>query len=51
MTDPHRSHHAVKYSSEPHIHIVKHDILLKGHAVAQLVEALRYNSEGHWFDS
>jgi len=29
MTDPHRSHHAVKYSFEPHIHIIKHDILLK----------------------
>jgi hypothetical protein len=22
-----------------------------GHAVAQLVEALRYKPEGHWFDS
>jgi hypothetical protein len=22
-----------------------------GHAVAQLVEAVRYKSEGHWFDS
>jgi len=29
MTDPHRSHHAVKYSSEPHIQIIKHDILLQ----------------------
>jgi hypothetical protein len=23
----------------------------EGHTVAQLVEALRYKSEGHWFDS
>jgi len=29
MTDHHQSHYAVRYSSEPHIQIIKHDILLR----------------------
>ena len=31
--------------------IVKHVTVCKGHAVAQLVEALRYKPEGRGFDS
>jgi hypothetical protein len=31
--------------------ILKQPKVYKGYAVAQLVEALRYNSEGHGFDS
>ena len=31
--------------------ILRQGIPIVGHAVAQLVEALRYKLEGHWFDS